>query len=110
MGCTRRAYLNNFSTLPFFIPFRALTNQTVANLLVAGKTMAQTYHANAATRLQPIEWNSGAAAGVAAAFMIQNSIQSTSEVQQQMPALQAAIKEIQPLDWQIDQKVFPGSN
>ena len=110
MGCTRRAYLNNFSTLPFFIPFRALTNQTVANLLVAGKTMAQTYHANAATRLQPIEWNSGAAAGVAAAFMIQNSIQSTSEVQQQMPALQAAIKEIQPLDWRIDQKVFPGGN
>ncbi|HEX5102742.1 MAG TPA: FAD-dependent oxidoreductase, partial [Pirellulaceae bacterium] len=32
------------------------------NLLVAGKTMAQTFLANSATRLHPIDWSTGTAA------------------------------------------------
>lgn len=110
MGCPRRAYLNNFETLPYFIPFRALTNETVPNLLVAGKTMAQTFHANGATRLQPVEWNSGAAAGLAGAYMTQNNIASTVEMQQRIEPLQAKIKEIQPLNWTIDKKTYPSNN
>lgn len=35
---------------PYYIPFRALTVATAPNLLVAGKSMAQTFMANAATR------------------------------------------------------------
>ncbi|HMW53536.1 MAG TPA: FAD-dependent oxidoreductase, partial [Rhodocyclaceae bacterium] len=50
-------------TLPFYIPFRALTNAKVENMLVAGKTMAQTFLVNSATREQPTEWSTGTAAG-----------------------------------------------
>ena len=66
-GCTMPAYLvEAHDTLPFCIPFRALTHRELGNLLVAGKTMAQSFLANSATRLHPIEWSSGTAAGVAA--------------------------------------------
>ena len=41
-------------------------NERYRNLLVAGKAMAQTFLANSAARLRPIEWASGVAAGVAA--------------------------------------------
>ena len=54
---------------PYFVPFRALTSAEVPNLLVCGKTMAQDFAANAATRLHPVEWATGAAAGVAAVLL-----------------------------------------
>eukprot|EP00035_Acanthoeca_spectabilis_P029301 m.474002 g.474002 ORF g.474002 m.474002 type:complete len:320 (+) comp35445_c0_seq1:850-1809(+) len=57
------------STVPFFIPFRALTVADAPNLLVAGKSMATSFLTNAVTRLHPNEWASGTAAGVAAAMM-----------------------------------------
>ena len=57
------------STLPFFIPFRALTVAGAPNMLVAGKSMATSFLTNAVTRLHPNEWASGTAAGVAAAMM-----------------------------------------
>lgn len=62
-------YLSLINTYPYFIPYRALTNRDVDNLLVAGKTMAQTFHANAAIRLQPQEWRTGAAAGLIAVYL-----------------------------------------
>ena len=55
--------------LPFFIPFRALTVDGHPNVLVAGKNMAASFFANAATRVHPNEYSSGVAAGVAAAIM-----------------------------------------
>ena len=64
----------------FYVPFRALTVGGAPNLLVAGKTMAQTFHANAATRLHPCEWHSGVAAGAAAVLMVQGNLSSTSEL------------------------------
>ncbi|MBI1292684.1 FAD-dependent oxidoreductase [bacterium] len=54
---------------PFYIPYRALASHNVRNLLASGKTMAQTYITNSAYRLHPIEWQSGSAAGTAAAFL-----------------------------------------
>ncbi|MEI8027106.1 MAG: FAD-dependent oxidoreductase [Pseudomonadota bacterium] len=105
--CPRREYLNSHETLPFFIPFRALTNQKIPNLLVAGKTMAQTFHANAATRLQPIEWNSGSAAGTAAAMMIKRNYASTSNVLQNISDLQNEVIKKQPINWTIEGKVYP---
>ncbi len=106
-NCPRRAYLNKHDNLPFFIPFRALTNQKIPNLLVAGKTMAQTYHANAATRLQPIEWNSGSAAGSAAAMMIKRNYASTRNVFQNISELQNEIVKTQPINWTIEGKMYP---
>lgn len=45
--------------------FRSLTNAKYDNLLVAGKTIAQSFLVNAATRLHPVEWSSGTGAGKA---------------------------------------------
>lgn len=55
--------LNHNQSLPYYIPFRALTSNKYGNLLVAGKTMAQSFLTNAATRLHPVEYSSGTAAG-----------------------------------------------
>ena len=52
-----------------------------ANLLVSGKTMAQTNAANAATRLHPVEWSSGTSSGVFAAFLLQNNVSIAGVVQ-----------------------------
>lgn len=106
-------YLNEKNTYPYFIPFRALTNRDVDNLLVAGKTMAQTFHANAAIRLQPEEWNTGAAAGVAATHML--------HYQEMVPAMvKGGYKDIQaivsgkaggmvhsPIKWTLSGETFP---
>lgn len=87
-------------TLPFYIPFRALTHYRLENLLVTGKTMAQSYLANSATRLHPIEWSPGTAAGVAAAHMARTNktsrqaLESIAEVQQQ-------VRQQTPIDWTI---------
>ena len=89
---------------PYYIPFRALTNGGASNLLVAGKTMAQSFSANAATRLHPIEWASGVAAGAAAALMATNaSLRTTDRVYERgLPALRRLLRSAaidQPLDW-----------
>lgn len=85
--------------LPFYLPFRAHTNKDFDNLLVAGKTMAQTFAANAATRLHPIEFNSGTGAGVAAGMMYQLQISSSEISRNQIPALRTAIKKYAPVDY-----------
>lgn len=66
--CELPSYMSNVvrrpnSTIPFFIPFRALTVADAPNLLVAGKSMATTFLTNSVT------WASGTAAGVAAFMM-----------------------------------------
>jgi hypothetical protein len=55
---------------PYYIPFRAITNEQIVNLLIPGKGMSQSFLANAATRLHPTEWSTGVAAGAAAYMMI----------------------------------------
>lgn len=86
------------STKPFYIPFRALMVGNASNLLVAGKSISQTFHSNGrfcnhvrrmllallrscyrflqiicagATRLHPSEWSTGVAAAGAAVLMVQ---------------------------------------
>ena len=85
-------------TLPFYIPFRALTNKQLENFLVAGKTMAQSFAANSATRLHPIEWSTGAAAGVAAAYMARTG-KTASEAYASLDELRPLIAEKTPVDW-----------
>jgi len=102
-------YNNAEGLLAFHHRRFALQVGAVGNLLVSGKTMAQSFAANAATRLHPVEWATGAAAGVAAALMAVGSGQegaqpSTSDVlasQDLLDALRSAIGERHaPLDWE----------
>jgi hypothetical protein len=109
-GCHYPSYIAaaGHETLPFFIPFRALTNRDVNNLLVAGKTMAQSFLANAATRLQPIEWSSGTAAGAAAAHMARWGLSSRAALDA-IADIQTVVKARTPIDWTIGGTVYPRS-
>ncbi len=105
--CTMPRYVNaGHETLPFCIPFRALTNERYGNLLVAGKTMAQSFLANAATRLHPIEWSTGTAAGVAAASMSKNDW-TARQALEHIADVQALVREKTPIDWTIDGATYP---
>lgn len=78
-GCSMPPHMSVPPTpKPFHLSLRAHTNRDVGNLLVAGKTMAQTFLLNAATRLHPIEFASGTGAGVAAALMATKQILSSA--------------------------------
>jgi hypothetical protein len=55
---------------PFCIPYRALVSADVENLLAADKGFSTSHMANGATRLQPLIFNVGQAAGAAAALSI----------------------------------------
>jgi hypothetical protein len=100
-NCRQPAYATAVhDTLPFYIPFRALTHQSLTNLLTAGKTMAQSYLANSATRLHPIEWSSGTAAGVAAAYMARER-KTSREAYAAIVELQELIRPSTPIDWTI---------
>jgi hypothetical protein len=73
-------------------------------LLVTGKNIAQTFWANAATRLHPEEWVTGLASGAAAALMFEEGFNSTAQVYASYPklaALLASPKAYSPLDWSL---------
>jgi hypothetical protein len=86
---------------PYYIPFRALTVKESPNLLVAGKSLATTFFANAAIRLHPEEWSSGVAAGAAAAVMFEKQFDST-EAYENVDIVQAMVKNLgSPIDWTL---------
>lgn len=95
--------------LPFYIPLRALTNRDVENLLVAGKTMAQSFVTNAATRLQPIEWSSGIGAGATAAHMSLRGIGTARGALADVRAIQTRVRNHAPLEWRIGGVRYPRS-
>jgi hypothetical protein len=92
--------LENHPTLPFYVPLRALTNDGFDNLLVAGKTMAQTFLANSATRLHPIEWSSGAACGVVAADLAKRN-ETTREACDDYEPLREKVTRHTPVEWTL---------
>lgn len=96
--CSWPAYMNNHAILPYHIPFRALTNQKYRNLLVAGKTMSQTFLANAGTRLHPVEFVTGEAAGTAASIMQSHDF-STRQMLQNIKSLQLELEKFMPIFW-----------
>ena len=100
---------------PYTLPLRALTNERVGNLLVAGKTMAQTAVANEATRLHPVEWVSGTAAGVLAAHIVAQGGVERAPVSKVVAAcaqsdapcdVQRALSALGPISWK-DCKASP---
>lgn len=104
-GCEYPEYVRSaHDTLPFYIPFRALTHYRLENVLMAGKTMAQSFLTNSATRLHPTEWSTGTAAGVAAAYMIRTG-KSTQQTLESIGELQDLVKLFTPIDW-----TFPETN
>ncbi|TWT48294.1 FAD-dependent oxidoreductase [Botrimarina hoheduenensis] len=102
VGCEYPDHVHvNHPTMPFYIPLRALTNEGYTNLMVAGKTMAQTFVANSATRLHPIEWSSGTAAGVIAADLAASG-STTAAACDDYERLRKKVAKHTPVDWVID--------
>jgi len=107
-GCDYPPYMKQYyPVLPYFIPLRALTNMQYENLLVAGKTMAQSFLTNAATRLHPVEWNSGLGAGVVASYMVLNGLTTTQQAYEAVTEIQAIVAKYQPLSWTINGTLHP---
>lgn len=110
VGCNYPAYVTrSLAPLPFYIPLRALTNRDVANLVVAGKTMAQSFLADAATRLHPIELSSGFGAGAAAAEMVARGAVDTESLLTEgaVAAVQARAARYTPVNWTIHGVAYP---
>lgn len=59
---------------PFQIPLRAMIPQKIDNMLVTGKSIATSHIAAAAYRVHSFEWSAGVAAGITAAFALENGI------------------------------------
>ena len=109
-SCSYPDYVNHVddsNVLPFYIPFRALTNKDMTNLVVAGKAIAQSFLTNSATRLHPVEWNTGSAAGAAAAFMHQQMIDDTAEALGRITEIQEVTKRHSPNRWFINGSYYP---
>jgi hypothetical protein len=69
--------------------------------------MAQSFVADAATRLQPIEWSSGIGAGAAAAHMKARGLGSTRDALADVAAIQTRIRRHAPLEWTIAGVRYP---
>jgi hypothetical protein len=63
-----------WSGTPFTIPYRSLLSASCENLLAADKCFSVSHMANGATRLQPLIFNIGQAAGAAAALALQRQV------------------------------------
>ncbi len=59
---------------PFQIPLRAMIPKKIDNLIVTGKSIAVSHIAAAAYRVHSFEWSSGAAAGITAAFALDEMV------------------------------------
>jgi len=82
---------------PAQIPLRALIPQKIDNLLVAGKSIANSTIASAAYRVHSFEWSSGSAAGITASFALEKDIfpyQLTENLPKFNPLLQELQKRI----------------
>ncbi|CAF1415573.1 unnamed protein product [Rotaria sp. Silwood1] len=108
--CQYPSYIRqNYSILPYYIPLRAMTNRDIDNLIVIGKTMAQTFLVNAATRLHPVEFSNGQAGGVVASYAILNNLDRVDQMleEQHLTRLQALIKTFTPISWTINGTRYP---
>ncbi|MGL4757849.1 MAG: FAD-dependent oxidoreductase [Patescibacteria group bacterium] len=101
---------------PFYVPLRALTNKSINNLVVGGKNIAQSFKVSAANRLQPSEANTGAAAGVFAAYLATNNLNTYSVLESSsyntvhVPNIQTSVKKYQGIDWKFSTATYPSSS
>lgn len=100
-------YFSQYAPLPFFLPFRAMTNKKISNLIVTGRLMAQSFLSNSATRVHPVMWAAGTASGVCAAYMANTGVASTRELLNDIKYVQDIIKNFQPIQWTIKGQLYP---
>ena len=92
-------------TKPFQIPLGALIPVRVENLIAANKNIGTTHITNGCYRLHPVEWNVGEAAGLVAAFALEQN-RKPKEIREDESLLRAfqneLVSEGVPLCWLID--------
>ena len=109
--CSYPAYMSGAGegSKPYFIPLRALMVDDAPNLLVAGKLMSESFHANSNTRLHPSEWTSGVAAGGTAALMVRRQWKGTALALTNVQVVRQFLNSSavgQPLVWNSTSIVF----
>jgi hypothetical protein len=90
---------------PFQIPLRATIPQKLDNLLVAGKSIAVSHIAAAAYRVHSFEWSSGAAAGITAAFVLDDGEIMPYQLVDQQPIIKE--KKLLALQRQLNESGNP---
>ncbi len=108
--CAYPKYINEYyPVLPYYIPLRAMTNRDIDNLIVIGKTMAQSFLVNSAVRLHPVEFSIGQAAGVVGSYAVQNNLRSVAEMlnEEHLKRVQSMVKEFTPMSWTINGTRYP---
>ncbi len=109
-SCSYLPYIREYySILPYYLPVRAMTNQDIDNLIVLGKTMAQSFLVNSATRLHPVEFSMGQAAGVVGAYAVENNLSSVADTlkEEHLRRVQSIIKQFTPTSWTINETRYP---
>lgn len=95
---------------PFQIPLRAMIPQKIDNMLVAGKSIAVSHTAAAAYRVHSFEWSAGVAAGVTAAFSLENGI-VPYELVDELPSREPNLEALQlRLQQNANPIAFPGTS
>ena len=110
VNCTYPKYMTDYyPILPYYIPLRAMTNRDIDNLIVIGKTMAQSFLVNSATRLHPVEFSIGQAAGIVGSYAVQNKLKTVAEMlnSDHMTRIQSIVKGFTPTSWTINGKRYP---
>ena len=96
-------------TRPFQIPLGALIPVRVENLIAANKNIGTTHITNGCYRLHPVEWNIGEAAGLVAAFAVEQG-RTPKAIREDETLLRALQREVVaegvPLCWLIDIPVW----
>lgn len=98
-----------YPILPYYIPLRALTNRDIDNLIVIGKSLAQTFLVNSATRLHPVEFSVGQAAGVVSSYWLLEGLNKVSDLfeRDHLFRVQNLTKQQTPLSWTINGTRYP---
>jgi hypothetical protein len=109
-GCHYPPYIHgDYTVLPYYIPLRAMTNRDIDNLIPIGKTMAQSFLVNSATRLHPVEFSIGQAAGVVGSYAVHHNLQSVAEMlnEEHLRRVQSIVKAFTPMSWTINGTRYP---
>ena len=109
-SCSYPQYIRDYyPILPYYLPLRAMTNRDIDNLFVLGKTMAQSFLVNSATRLHPVEFSMGQAAGVIGAYAVHNNLQNASQMleEEHLRRVQSIVKFFTPTSWIINGTRYP---
>ncbi|UJR33832.1 hypothetical protein I4U23_021256 [Adineta vaga] len=108
--CNYPSYMKTpYSILPYYIPLRAMTNRDIDNLIVIGKTMAQSFLVNSAVRLHPVEFSIGQAAGLVAAYAVDNNLVHVADMLEEkyLKNVQTLVKLFTPTAWTINGTRYP---